>query len=98
MVKIRWKLNRGGVYLSLRVLGQVVYYWFPKRGRHKRFHPRSIFTRQINHSSYKDPLIPRCVSAEGWIEGEIGDEVVKKKLGIQVLTWEEFYDQLGKAC
>ena len=98
MVKIKWKLENKNVYLKIEVLGEVIYYWFPKRGHHKRFHPRSIFTRQINHSSYKDPLISRCVSARGWIEGEISDEVVKKKLGIQALTWKEFYDQLGKAC
>ena len=98
MVKIRWKLERGRVYLKLEVLGNAVYYWFPKRGHNKRFHPRSIFTRQINHSSYKDPNIPRYVEARGWVEGKIRDEVVKEKLGIQALTWEEFYDQLGKAC
>ena len=98
MVKVKWKLDRGKVYLELEVLGQAVYYGFPKRGCHKRFHPRSIFTRQINHSSYKDLLIPRYVSARGWVEGEIRDEVVKEKLGIPALTWEEFFDQLGKAC
>ena len=98
MVKIRWKLRSEGVYLKLEVLGEAVYYWFPKIGRHKRFHPRSIFTRQINHSAYKDPLIPRYVSTEGWEEGEIGDRLIKEKLGILALTWEEFYDQLGKAC
>jgi hypothetical protein len=98
MVRIRWKLSRGRVYLNFMVLGESVYYWFPKRGHHKKFHPRSIFTRQINHSSYKDPLIPRYVGTEGWEEGEIEDEVIKKGLKIQELTWEEFYDQLGKAC
>lgn len=98
MVKIRWKLDRGKVYLELEVLKEAVYYWFPKKGHYKRFHPRSIFTRQINHSSYKDPLIPKYVEDRGWIEGEIEDKVIKEKLGIQALTWEEFYDQLGKAC
>ena len=98
MVKIRWKLDRERVYLEIEVLGEAVYYWFPKRGHHKRFHPRSIFTRQIHYSSYRDPLISRYVSTEGWEEGEIGNEVVKEKLGILELTWEEFYDQLGKAC
>lgn len=98
MVKIRWKLSCGRVYLSFKVLGQDLYYWFPKRGRNKRFHPRSIFTRQINHhSSYKDLLLSRYTGGD-WIEGEIGDGVVKEKLGIPALTWEEFYDQLGKAC
>ena len=98
MVKVKWKLGRGRVFLELEVLGEAVYFWFPKRGRNKRFHPRSIFTRQINHSSYKDSLIPYYVEAEGWVEGEIGDEVVKEKLKIQALTWEEFYDQLAEAC
>jgi len=98
MVKIKWKLGRGRVFLELEVLGEAVYFWFPKIGHHKRFHPRSIFTRQINHSSYKDSFIPHYVEAEGWVEGEIGDEVVKKKLKIPALTWEEFYDQLGKVC
>ena len=98
MVKVKWKLDRERVYLELEVLNKVVYYWFPKRGHHKRFHPRSIFTRQINHSSYKDPNIPIYVGTGGWVEEEIRDEIVKEKLGIQALTWEEFYDQLGKAC
>jgi len=97
MVKIRWKLDRDRVYLELDVLNKY-YYWFPKRCHHKRFHPRSIFTRQINHSSYKDLLIPRYVSARGWVEGELDDKIVREKLGIPALTWEEFYDQLGKAC
>ena len=98
MVKIRWKLDCGRVYLELEVLKETVYYWFPKRGRHKRFHPRSIFTRQIYHSAYKDPFIPIYVSAEGWIEGDIEDRLIKEKLGIPALTWEEFYEQLSKAC
>ena len=98
MVKIKWKLGRGRVYLKLEELGLVIYYWFPKKGCHKRFHPRSIFTRQINHSAYKDSFISRCISADGWIEGELSDEIIKKRLKILALTWEEFYDQLGKAC
>ena len=99
MVKVKWKLSYGRVFLKLEVLKEVVFYWFPKRGHHKRFHLRSIFTRQINHSSYKDPLIPIYVDdKEGWTEEEIRDEIIKEKLGIQALTWEEFYDQLGKAC
>ena len=100
MVKVRWKLDRENkrVYLRFEVLNEAVYYWFPKISLHKRFHPRSIFTRQINHSSYRDPLISRLVSSKGWVEGEIGDKLIKKKLGILALTWEEFYDQLGKAC
>ena len=98
MVKIKWKLSREKVYLEFDILEKNRYYWFPKKGHHKRFHPRSIFTRQINHSSYKDPLIPSYVDAGGWVEGEIRDEIVKEKLGIQALTWAEFYDQLGKAC
>lgn len=98
MVKVWWKLDRGRVYLNLRVLGEDVYYWFPKRGHHKRFHSRSIFTRQINHSSYKDPLISRYVSAEGWKEGELKDELVRDKLGILVLTEADYYEQLSKAC
>ena len=102
MVKIRWKLDResGSVYLKFEALGSAVYYWFPKRGHHKRFHPRSIFTRQIDHSSYKDPFIPKykCVEAEGWVEGEIGDKLIKERLKIPALTWEEFFDQLGKSC
>lgn len=80
------------------VLGESVYYWFPKRGHHKKFHPRSIFTRQINHSAYKDSFIPRYVDAGGWIEGELEDEIIKKRLKIPALTWEEFYDQLAEAC
>ena len=97
MVKVRWKLGREVVYLELEVLKKTVYYWFPKRSHHKRFHPRSIFTRQIDHSAYKDPYIPRYIEARGWVEGEIGDRLIKEKLGIQALTWEEFYDQLS-AC
>ena len=95
---VRWKLERGRVYLKLEVLRETIYYWFPKRGHHKRFHPCSIFTRQINHSAYKDSFISRCISADGWIEGELSDEIIKKRLKIPVLTWEEFYDQFGKAC
>jgi len=99
MVRVRWKLDhRGKVYLELKVLKETAYYWFPKRDHHKRFHPRSIFTHQITHSAYKDPLIPKYVSAEGWVEGEIEDRLIKEKLGIPALTWKEFYDQLGKAC
>ena len=100
MVKIKWKLDRGRVFLELEVLKEVVYYWFPKRGHNKRFRLRSIFTRQINHSAYKDPfLVPRfAAGTKGWEEGEIEDKLIKEKLGIQALTWEEFYDQLGKAC
>lgn len=98
MVKIKWKLERGKVYLKLEVLKETIYYWFPKRGHHKRFHLRSIFTRQINHSAYKDPFISRCISAEGWIEGELEDRIVKEKLGIQILTETELYEQLSKAC
>jgi hypothetical protein len=108
MVRVKWKLDResGNVYLKLEVLGSIVCYCFPKRGYNKRFHPRSIFTRQIDHSSYKDLLIPKYVEAEGWEEGEIGNEVIKRKLKfpvltweeVFVLTWEEFFDQLGKAC
>ena len=94
MVKIRWKLDYDRVYLELEVLGEAVYYWFPKRSHHKRFHPRSIFTRQINHSAYKS----RYIIADGWIEGEIENRLIKEKLGIPALTWEEFYDQIGKAC
>ena len=86
MVKVKWKLDHGRVYLELEELGRVNYYWFPKKGRNKRFHFRSIFTRQIYHSAYKDSLIPRYVEARGWVEEEIRDEVVKEKLGIPELT------------
>lgn len=101
MVKIEWKLERGRVYLKVITAGNLYFYWFPKRGRHKRFHPRSIFTRQINHSSYKDPLIPKHVITGSWIEwkeGELEDRIVKEKLGIQILTEEKLYEQLSKAC
>lgn len=98
MVKVRWKLKSENVYLELDVLKKAVYYWFPKRGRHKRFHPRSIFTRPIIHRAYRDNLIPKYVGKEGWIEGELRDELVKEKLGIQVLTETEYYEQLAKAC
>jgi hypothetical protein len=97
MVKVKWKLGRERVYLKIEVLGEAVYYWFPKRGHHKRFHPRSIFTRQIHYPSYRDRFLPEYISTEGWIEGEIGDRLIKEKLGIQALTWVEFYEQLRKA-
>jgi hypothetical protein len=33
-----------------------------------------------------------------WIEGELEDRIVKEKLGIQILTETELYEQLSKAC
>ena len=98
MVKVRWKLERGRVYLEVTVLGNSSYYWFPKVGLHKRFHPRQIFTRSIHHKAYRDPLTPRYVSKYNWKEGKLKDELVREKLGILVLTEAEYYEQLSKAC
>jgi len=98
MVKVKYKFERGGVYLKVVVLGRSNYYWFPKAGLHKRFHPRQIFSRPIYHKAYKDNLIPHYVKAEGWIEGELDDKIVREKLGILILTEAEYYEQLGKAC
>lgn len=98
MVKVKYKFERGRVYLEVGVLGTKYYYWFPKVGLHKRFHPRQIFSRPIHHKAYKDNLISHYVKAEDWIEGELDDKIVREKLGIQALTWEEYYEQLSKAC
>ena len=98
MVKVKWKFERGKVYLEVGVLGSKYYYWFPKVGLHKRFHPRQIFYRPIHHKAYKDNLISHYVKAEGWIEGELDDKIVREKLGILVLTEEDYYEQLSKAC
>jgi len=98
MVKVKWKFERGRVYLEVGVLGTKYYYWFPKVGLHKRFHPRQIFYRPIHHKAYKDNLISHYVKAEGWIEGELDDKIVREKLGILVLTEEDYYEQLSKAC
>jgi len=98
MVKVKYKFERGRVYLEVGVLGSKYYYGFPKVGLHKRFHPRQIFYRPIYHKAYRDPFIPRYVSDKSWVEGEIGDRLIKEKLGISALTWEEFYEQLSKAC
>ena len=98
MVKVKYKFERGRVYLEVGVLGSKYYYWFPKVGLHKRFHPRQIFCRPIHHKAYKDNLISHYVKAEGWIEGELDDKIVREKLGILVLTETEYYEQLSKAC
>ena len=98
MVKVKYKFERGKVYLEVGVLGTKYYYWFPKVGLHKRFHPRQIFSRPIHHKAYKDNLISHYVKAEGWIEGELDDKIVREKLGILVLTEAEYYEQLSKAC
>ena len=98
MVKIRWKVGRGRVYLEVITVGNFYYYWFPKAGLHKRFHPRQIFTRSIHHKAYKDSLIPHYVKGNYWIEGELEDRLVREKLGIQILTETELYEQLSKAC
>lgn len=100
MVKVKWKFERRKrkVYLEVDVLGSKYYYWFPKVGLHKRFHPRQIFTRSIYHKAYIDSLIPYYVSKYDWKEGELKDELVKEKLEILVLTEAEYYEQLSKAC
>lgn len=98
MVKVRWKFERGKVYLEV-VLGYTrYYYWFPKAGLHKRFHPSQIFTRSIHFPAYKDNLIQYYAIDSDWIEGELEDKIVRKKLGICALTEEEYYEQLSKAC
>ena len=86
MVKVKYKFERGKVYLEIGVLGIKYYYWFSKVGLHKRFHPRQIFSRSINHKAYSDSLVPYYVGKEGWKEEELKDEVVRNKLGILVLT------------
>ena len=88
MVRVRWKLEREKVYLELEVLGEAIYYWFPKKGTHKRFHPRQIFTRQINHQAYRDDLIGLW-NKKDWIDGELKDKIVRNKLGITTLTWAD---------
>jgi hypothetical protein len=98
MVKVKYKFERGKVYLEVGVLGSKYYYWFPKVGLHKRFHPRQIFSRPIHHKAYRDSLIPHYVSKHDWKEGELDDKIVREKLGILVLTEEEYYEQLSKAC
>jgi hypothetical protein len=98
MVKVKYKFERGRVYLEVGVLGSKYYYWFPKVGLHKRFHPRQIFSRPIHHKAYRDSLISHYVKAEGWIEGELDDKIVRDKLGILILTEAEYYEQLSKAC
>ena len=98
MVKVKYKFERGRVYLEVGVLGSKYYYWFPKVGLHKRFHPRQIFSRPIHHKAYRDSLIPHYVSKHDWKEGELKDELVREKLGILVLTEAEYYEQLSKAC
>lgn len=98
MVKVRWKFGQEKVYLEVITLGDHRFYWFPKIGLHKRFHPRQIFTRHIPHQAYRDSLIKYYAEKEGWIEGELEDKIVREKLGILVLTEEEYYDQIAKAC
>ena len=67
------------------VAGEPTYFWFPKVGTHKRFHLRQIFTRQLNHKAFIDPIIPFYVGKnERWEEGELSDNIVKEKLGILV--------------
>ena len=99
MVKVRWKFERGEVYLEVEHpnnFNVLYYYWFPKIGN-KKFHPRQIFTRRINWETHKNNLIPHITSSEGWIEGELGDHVLDK-LGIIIYTSIEFCEQLSKAC
>ena len=98
MVKVKYKFERGKVYLEVGVLGSKYYYWFPKVGLHKRFHPRQIFTRPLLHKAYSDPNLPYYAGKSGWKEGELKDELVKEKLGILVLTEADYYEQLSKAC
>ena len=71
MVKVKYKFERGKVYLEVGVLGSRYYYWFPKVGLHKRFHLRQIFSRPVHHKAYRDPLIPYYVSKRDWKEGGI---------------------------
>lgn len=98
MVKVKYKFERGRVYLEVGVLGSKYYYWFPKVGLHKRFHPRQIFSRHIHHKVYRNSSVPYYVGKEGWKEGELKDEVVRDKLGILVITEADYYEQLSKAC
>lgn len=98
MVKVKYKFEREKVYLELEVFGGSKYYWFPKVGLHKKFHPRQIFSRSLLHHAYLDPLIPYYVGKGGWKEGELKDELVKEKLRVLVLTEADYYEQLSKAC
>ena len=98
MVKVRWKLEHRKVLLEVMINGISIYYWFPKSNPHKRFHPRQIFTRSIHHKAYRDLLIPYYAGKDGWIDGELRDELVKERLGILALTETEYYEQLAKAC
>jgi hypothetical protein len=98
MVTVKWKFDRGKVYLEVVVFGGSRYYWFPKSGLHKRFHPRQIFTRPLLHKAYSDPILPYYAGESGWKVGELKDEVVRKKLGILILIEAAYYEQLSKAC
>lgn len=98
MVKVRWKFERGKVYLEVILEHTKYYYWFPKAGLHKRFHLRQIFTRSIHFPAYKDNIIRHYAKDCNWIEGELEDKIVRKKLGILILTEAEYYEQLSKAC
>ena len=98
MVKVKYKFERGKVYLEVSVLGSKYYYGFPKVGLHKRFHPRQIFSRHIHHKAYRDSLIPHYVSKHDWKEGKLEDKIVREKLGIRILTETDYYEQLSKAC
>ena len=98
MVKVKYKFEHNKVYLKIVVLGVNRYYWFPKAGLNKRFHPRQLFSRSIRHKAYKDNLIPYYTNGDGWVEAELSDKIVKEKLRITVLTETEYYEQLAKAC
>lgn len=99
MVRIRWKFWRGKVYLEIHANNCLYFYWFSKIGLHKKFHSRQIFTRKnTNFKAHKDDLIYNYMERTGWIEGELEDRIVKEKLGIQILTETELYEQLAKAC
>lgn len=99
MVRIRWKFWRGKVYLEVHANNCLYFYWFYKIGLHKKFHPRQIFTRKnINFRAHRGNFIYKYMERTCWIEGELEDKIVKEKLGIQILTETELYEQLAKAC
>ena len=87
MVRVRWKLRCGKVYLEVHANNCLYFYWFSKIGLHKKFHPRQIFTRKnTNFKAHRDNFIYNYMERTSWVEGELGDRIVKEKLGILVLN------------
>lgn len=89
MVKIKWKLEREKLYLAIYTYNYydtVIYYWFPKKNTNKRFHPKQIFTRDIEFTAYRDGMIRYIVSSEGWKEDTLSDNIVESKLGL-CMSW-----------